>query len=474
MRKVFKNCRAMDKRCYDEYGLTEDILMEHAAGGMANYINTHLPDKESILIVCGSGNNGADGLVLARLMKFNVFSVKIYLPFGAKSPMAKLQLARVKKLKYIEIVDEICEADIIVDSLFGAGLNRALGEKNQDIVDAMNDLNGYKIACDIPTGIDENGKAFSSVFDADTTITMGARKESLYTDEFKDSVGIIHRIDLGIRYNHYTRGVPVDSYLLDMDDLELPTRDFSQSTHKGDFGHAVIFAGDMSGAGIMSAMAASRFGAGLTTVVSLDKYSIPIYLMNKETPPATSSAMAIGMGLGSALDEAYVEKHIVDSRLPIVLDADSFYRDDILAILKQKEREIVLTPHPKEFATLWKHLTNEDISVSDIQSDRFAIVRRFSALYPHVTLLLKGANMLIVNEGEMYINPLGSTKLSKGGSGDVLSGLVVALLAQGYSAIDAAIQGSLAFAKASNAYKGASYSMLATDIIEQISLLEGE
>ncbi len=463
----------MDRRCYDEYGLTEDILMEHAASGMANYINTNLPDRHSILIVCGSGNNGADGLALARLMKFNLSSVKVYMPLGVKSPMAKLQLSRVEKLKYIEIVDEVCEADIIVDAIFGAGLNRDLDMRCQDIVDAMNDLNGYKIACDIPTGIDENGKASSVVFDAETTITMGARKESLYTDEFKDSVGDVVRTDLGIRYNQYTKGMPVDSYLLDIDDLELPTRDFSKSTHKGSFGHAVVFSGDMSGASIMSGMAASRFGAGLTTLVGIDSRYIPVYIMGADIPPATSTAFAIGMGLGNSLSIEYIAEHIVDSRLPVVLDADSFYRDELLSILSQKEREIVLTPHPKEFVTLWKHLTDEDITVEDIQSDRFKIVRRFSQLYPHVTLLLKGANMLIANEREIYINPLGSTKLSKGGSGDVLSGLIVALLAQGYSGVDATIQGSLAFAKASRDYKGASYSMLATDIIDQIELLEG-
>ena len=155
-----------------------------------------------------------------------------------------------------------------------------------------------------------------------------------------------------------------------------------------------------------------------------------------------------------------------------MLDADSFLSEEILAILSQKEREVVITPHPKEFVSLWKILTGEELTVSQVQSNRFKIVRMFNAQYPHVTLLLKGANTLIMQEEKMYINPLGCAKLSKGGSGDVLSGLIVSLLAQGYSAIDAAIQASLALVTAANHYKGASYAMLPTDIIKQIALLE--
>jgi len=121
---------------------------------------------------------------------------------------------------------------------------------------------------------------------------------------------------------------------------------------------------------------------------------------------------------------------------------------------------------------MWKILTGEVFSVEEIQNRRFDMVRMFNTKYPHVTLLLKGANTLIMQEKQLYINPLGCSKLSKGGSGDVLSGLIVALLAQGYTGIDAAIQGSLALVMAANNYQGASYAMLPTDIIKQITLLE--
>jgi len=462
----------MDRRCYEVYGLTEDILMEHAAEGMESYIRHHLKEANSILIVAGPGSNGADGIALARLMQFAFSSVKLYLPFGVSTTMGKLQLERVRKLDYVEIVEGVCEADIIVDALFGAGLSRPLDEVSQEIIGSMNNLNGFKLACDIPTGIDEGGRIATEVFAADVTITMGARKESLYSDAVKDIVGEIIRVDLGLRYNYYTKDMPVSSYLLDREDMELPSRDFSQVTHKGSFGHAVVFCGEKEGAGIIAGMAASSFGAGLTTLVSHEKITLPAHLMHASDLPSSATAMAIGMGLGGHLDSDFLSRTVVGSHLPVVLDADSFYHQDLLGILEQKEREIIVTPHPKEFTVLWEAVTGEKMTTAQVQADRFGTAMAFSARYPHVTLLLKGANMLIVQEGKVHINPFGSAKLSKGGSGDVLSGLIVALLAQGYSGIDAVIQGSLALTAAAERYSAATYAMLPEDLIMQVAQLE--
>jgi len=141
-------------------------------------------------------------------------------------------------------------------------------------------------------------------------------------------------------------------------------------------------------------------------------------------------------------------------------------------VLEQKDREIVITPHPKEFVVLWKILTGEQLTVTQVQNKRFEMVRKFNTKYPHITFLLKGANTLIMQEERLYINALGCSKLSKGGSGDVLSGLIVSLLAQGYTAIDAAIQGSLALVMAADQFEGSSYSMLPTDLVEEVGKLE--
>jgi len=471
MRKVFKDCYAMDRRCYDEYGLTEDILMEHAAKGIKKYIESHYPDARSILIVAGSGNNGADGITLARQLQYNIRSVKLYLPFNVHSPMAQKQLERTDKLDYIEIVEQLEPADIIVDALFGAGLNRPLNEAAQTLIDGMNDLDGIKIACDIPSGIDKAGRVESVAFDADVTITMGARTESLYADGVKDLVGEIVRVDLGIRYSQYTKDMPVSSYLLDREDLDLPDRDFAQNTHKGTFGHAAIFCGDKPGAGIIAGMAATRFGAGLTTLVVREPVTPPPYLMTTSEVPAGATALGIGMGLGRHFEAEFLRRNVIDSMVPVLLDADACDQADLLEVLQEKERTVVLTPHPREFTRLWAHCFDEQIEVEEVQERRFELVRRFSDAYPHATLLLKGANMLIINEKQLYINPHGTNRLSKGGSGDVLSGVIVALLAQGYSGIDAAIHGSLALARVAQEYQGADYAMLPTDLIEGLENL---
>jgi len=467
MQKVFKSCYTLDKRCYEIYGLTEDILMEHAARGMAEYIQNSFDKDSSVLIVSGVGNNGADGIVLARQLHGD-YDVKLVLPFGAKSEMAKLQKQRAEALG-VNIVKELEESDVIVDAIFGAGLNRDINDETQQILYKLNSFKGFKIACDIPTGVSENGLLVPMAFQADVTITMGALKESLYIDESKDFIGEIIRVDLGVSSQKYE--TQSNTFVLEATDMRLPSRTVL-STHKGNFGHAGIFCGEKEGAGIIAGMAASRFGVGLTTLVVHEKITAPPYLMHSTVVPKNATALAIGMGLGCHFEMEFLQKYVVQSHLPIVLDADSFYSDEILVILEQKDREIVITPHPKEFSSLWKKLTGEELTVSHIQQNRFETVRNFNAKYPHVTLLLKGANIFIMQEEKFYINPLGCSKLSKGGSGDVLSGLIVSLLAQGYTGINAAIQASLALAIAAKNYERASYSMLATDIVEEITLLE--
>ncbi len=466
MQKVYKECYALDKRCYEQYGLTEDILMEHAARGMAEYIRQNFEKQSMVLIVSGTGNNGADGTVVARQLHGD-YEVRLHLPFGVKSEMAKLQLKRSKKLG-VDVVDTFDDADVIVDALLGAGLNKLLEDEMIHIIQQLNSFQGYKIACDIPTGVSSEGH-MPIAFKADVTVTMGARKEALYLDENKDAVGKIVCVDLGVSSVMYE--TQAQTYVLEQSDLVLPSRT-KQNSHKGDFGHAAVFCGEKEGAGIIAGMASASFGAGLTTLVVHEQISPPPYLMYSTVVPDNASALAIGMGLGGYFESEFLQKYVLNSHLPIVLDADAFLSAELLAVLEQKDREIVITPHPKEFTIMWKILTDEEITVAEVQSRRFEMVRMFNAKYPHVTLLLKGANTLIMQEEQMYINPLGCSKLSKGGSGDVLSGLIVSLLAQGYTGVEAAIQGSLALVMAANNYRGATYAMLPTDIIRQISLLE--
>jgi hydroxyethylthiazole kinase-like uncharacterized protein yjeF len=244
-----------------------------------------------------------------------------------------------------------------------------------------------------------------------------------------------------------------------------------QSTHKGTFGHVALLCGEKEGAAVISAKAAMRFGVGLATLVIQDKVYTPPYLMQSTSLPINTTAIAVGMGLGSFFEESFLDKNIVSNLLPIVIDADALYSKQLLSILSQ-ERKIVVTPHPKEFISMWKILTNEEISIDELQKNRFEYVKKFSAHFPNVVLLLKGANTIISYKNEIYINPIGSPKLSKGGSGDVLSGLIVSLLAQGYDPLYSAVQGSLALTLGAKNYNGASYAMLPTDLIDEIGKLE--
>ncbi len=460
MQRVFKNCYDMDSKCYKEYGLSEDILMEHAAVYMEQFIRKNFNRGSKVLIVSGAGNNGADGIALARLL-YKDYDIKLYLPFKTKSQMANLQLNRAK-LVGIEPIDTLTDADIIVDALFGAGLNRELNSQSIEIVNRLNSLNGYKIACDIPTGLDIKGNPNPVAFFADTTITMGALKEALYSDFAKDYVGDILVANLGVARELYED--TSDVYLLDLNDYKPPVRELKNS-HKGSYGHVGIYCGQKSGAAIISAMSAIRFGAGLTTIIYHESVETPPYIMKSTTLPKNTTAIAIGMGLGNYFEDDILQKEVINSNIPIVLDADALYKKELLEIIKQ-DRKVVITPHPKEFSALYNILEGSKLSINDIQKNRFDIAKEFSLKYPNAILLLKGANTIVASNGKLYINPHGDNLLAKGGSGDILSGLIASLLAQGYSALDSAINGSLALCIASQRYKKPNYSLIPTDIIE--------
>jgi hydroxyethylthiazole kinase-like uncharacterized protein yjeF len=307
-------------------------------------------------------------------------------------------------------------------------------------------------------------------FFADVTITMGALKEALYSDMAKEYVGEVICVELGLSHEKYTEGFEAYSYLLEESDLKLPSRK-RRNTHKGNFGHLAVVAGEKEGASIMSGVAGLRFGAGLVTVVGEVMTPLPLELMQDIQLPYNKTAIALGMGFVDDFEYEIVED-ILECDAPILLDAGLFSNEIILEFLEQRDREIVLTPHPKEFVSLWNMTIDSPLNIAILQASRFEKVREFCSLYPHVTLLLKGSNMIIAQGEQFFVNPHGSSKLSKGGSGDVLSGLIGALLAQGESALDATINGSLALTAGAKAYDGSSYAMLPSDLIEEIAKLE--
>lgn len=461
MQKIFDEVNSLDKRCYEEFFLNEDILMEHAASSMCSYIEDIFEENKSVLIVSGSGNNGADGLVLARLLH-KKFDVNLYLASEPKSSMAKLQYKRVKTLN-IKEVNEIFQADIIVDCLFGTGLNKTLDEKYLNLIDTLNSYSSFKIACDIPSGINNFGQINSSTFQADVTITMGALKTSLFTDLAKDYVGEIIVSNLGVQREIYE--TQTNKFLLDENDMKLPFRN-KKDLNKGSFGHLNVILGSKKGAGIIASNAAFGFGVGLVSVVCNENVDLPYHIMQTQNISQNCTAIAIGMGLGK-YDENKI-KEILNKDVPKIIDADLFYDELILEVL---DKEVVLTPHPKEFISLLKLSGIADISVQELQNNRFLYVEKFSKKYPKTVLLLKGANVIIAQNEKLYVNSFGSAVLSKGGSGDVLSGLIGSLLAQGYKPLDAAISASLAHTLAAKNYKKNNYSLSPQDLIEEIKNL---
>ncbi len=463
MQKLFDEVGSLDRRCYEKYALSEDILMEHAAQGMADFIMKHYTKKCKIVVVCGSGNNGADGIALARLLH-GAYDVAIFYVKEPKSEMAKLQQKRAQSIG-VKTTIYLNDCDVVVDAVFGTGFNGKLDYEQKAVMQAVNDLKAYKIACDIPSGMRSDGKCDENTFVADVSLTMGALKKSLYSDMAKEYVGKIKVLDLGVSRSVYEGETPW--HLLDFEDMKLPHRT-QKDCHKGSFGHLALACGEKSGASILSASAALRFGAGLVTLVGFKEITVPYSIMCASSLPENTTALALGMGLGNEFSEVELRK-ILDNNLPLIADADIFYLPMLKSILERKD--VVITPHPKEFVTLLKELGLAEITVATLQADRFYYVELFCKAYPNVVLLLKGANVIIAKHERYYINPHGSAVLAKGGSGDVLSGLIGALLAQEYAPLEATISASLAHTQLAKNYTDSDFSLTPEDLIAGIGNL---
>lgn len=463
MQNLYVDVSSLDYRAVDKFALSEEIMMEHAAIAVERTIRERFVLGSSILIVCGSGNNGADGLALARLLEES-YDVIAHLPFGVSSPLAKLQL---KRLDALGIKSERLpkSADVIVDALFGSGLSRPLDSATVKILETLNTLQGFKIACDIPSGLHLDGSCDPHSFKAALTITMGALKRGMFSDHAKEIVGEIIVADLGIHHNHYE--IPSQWHLLEVSDLRLPLRT-TATAHKGTYGHVAVVCGEKAGAAVIAGSAALRFGAGLVTLLSNENVPLPYELMQSHSLPENTTAIALGMGMGSEFGDDELAD-LLDNSLPLVLDADIFTHPLFLDLLKRPN--IVLTPHPKEFTQILRVCEIADIDTATLQKDRFNYAQKFCDTFPNTVLVLKGSNVLIARNKDFFINPHGTVNLAKGGSGDVLSGLIAALLAQGYDPLKSALQGSLAHAIASQKFTKNNYAMTPLDLIESITTL---
>ncbi|WQW39307.1 NAD(P)H-hydrate dehydratase [Helicobacter pylori] len=464
MLSVYEKVNALDKRAIEELLLSEDILMENAAMALERAVLQNASLGAKVIILCGSGDNGGDGYALARRLvgrfKTLVFEMKL-----AKSPMCQLQKERAKKVGVVIKAwgekNEDLECDVLIDCVVGSAFKGEL-EPFLDF-ESLSQKARFKIACDIPSGIDSKGRVDKRAFKADTTISMGAIKSCLLSDRAKDYIGELKVGHLGFFNPIYE--IPTDTFLLEKSDLKLPLRD-KKNAHKGDYGHAHVLLGKHSGAGLLSALSALSFGSGVVSVQALEceitSNNKPLELVFCENFPNPLSAFALGMGLENIPKD--FNKWL--GLAPCVLDAGVFYHKEVLQAL---EKEVILTPHPKEFLSLLK-LVGINISMLELLDNKLEIARDFSQKYPKVVLLLKGANTLIAHQGRTFINILGSVALAKAGSGDVLAGLILSLLSQNYTPLDAAINASLAHALAGLEFKN-NYALTPLDLIEKIKRL---
>lgn len=471
MKAIYKNSGIAENEAKKRFCFPENLMMENAAAALEQQVLAQNP--EFLLILCGSGNNGGDGYALSRRIFGKVKNVLV-LAFGEpKTDESILQrkMSRAVGVKIIEIKSdekwnpkcifknfESEGKSLIVDCIYGTGFHGELSENIAQTLIWCNAQNSYRIACDIPSGIDKNGnietfcKENKIAFCADETVTMGALKIALFSDEAKDFVGALKTADLGISSQIFEKCAVPDAFLIEETDVKLPLR-AKKSVHKGNFGHAAVVLGEKGGAGIISGTAALRFGCGLVTLLKThlckENFLMSPELMISEKMAEKTTAVLVGSGLGRSAEAQEIVQDVLafvsNMQNPCaVFDADFFYCTNLNAIIEKlndlKNAKIVLTPHPKELCELVKSCKiAETVSFLDIVKNRFEYAKRFSEKFENITLIAKGANTYIFSGKESFVCDCGSAALAKAGSGDVLAGLCVSLLAQGYSAEDTAV-----------------------------------
>ncbi|EAI5467346.1 NAD(P)H-hydrate dehydratase [Campylobacter lari] len=448
MKVVFKDNISYEKELIEK-GLDEFLMMENAGIELANLIKKKSKNIKNakILFLLGAGGNGADGLVAIRHLK-KAFA--FVMPYKKNTMFIKQeQILKNIGFSFLKKEPKFKDFDIIVDCVFGSGLNKALDENLQRIFKKITKSKALKIACDIPSGLGQE-----LCFKADYTLCMGVIKEILLEDFAKEFVGKIKIANLGLK--PYIQNT--SSFLLEKKDLKLITKKIN--SNKGDFGHVYIVAN--KSAGTLAGLGALEFGAGLVSLVAKESFS-PL-IMLKDDIEGKINAAAIGMGL----DDLSILKDERLKNIPLILDANCFQSENLLSYLNRED--VVLTPHPKEFSMLLKLCFSEDVSVEEIQNKRFFYARKFSSKFQCV-LVLKGANPIITQKEKLFVANCGNEALAKGGSGDVLSGMIVALLGAKFNALEAAKNAVLAHALVAKNYKKNKISFDALKLIKGLKCL---
>jgi len=497
--------RQIDKKAIEGIGIPSIVLMENAGLQVANTIEEkYSPLREkSVYIFAGSGNNGGDGMVVARHLFNQKVKVKVFLLTEKKNikgdAATNLTIAEKMGIPMREITSpallkslerELEKADIVIDALLGTGAKGAPRGLMREVIILINKHSEHTVAIDIPTGIDaDKGKAQGKAIKAEYTVTFAYPKRGLYLYPGMDYAGEIEIADIGIPLG--LEEDKINSHLLTISDISKKLFFRKLSSHKGNFGHLLVIAGSpgMTGAASLTTLSALRVGAGLVTLgIPQDLNPIlEIKLTEVMTLPLPQSkektlgkegfekiknfsqkckAIAIGPGISPNRQTKQLIKMIINQLdIPLVIDADAInVLAGELSLLKKYKAPLVITPHPGEMGRLL------GTSVEEIQEDRIesavALAKKIGAI-----VVLKGARTVIADkEGNSWVNLTGNPGMATGGSGDVLTGIISGLLVQKLSCLEAAKTGVYLHGYAADlaVQQKGEISLIASDTLETI------
>ena len=481
---------ALDRNTIENIGVPGAVLMERAALAVAEHLAACYCDRV-VAIACGPGNNGGDGLALARILHLRGKEVCCWGPAGGYSGDALLEFHAAQKagVPFAPDIEAFAEAltgaTVAVDSLFGTGLARPLTGQWAECVRLMNACGCPVVAVDIPSGIDgATGRVLGEAVTAQSTVTFQYRKLGHCLHPGRALAGRLVVADIGIVD---APGLRADCAVLEEADAAFPPR--PMDSHKGDYGHVAVIAGSrgMLGAGALATRAALRGGAGLVTWLVPDSMlpaasALSLESMLRGLPDevgafaelavqpaidalAGKNAAVLGPGLSRGEGTIGFVKHILTGvRISMVIDADALFALADHPELTAGRRNVVLTPHPGEMARLMA-CEVADVTADPIGTAR-AAARRFGG-----TVVLKGSTTVITDGERVTLNLTGNPGMATGGSGDVLAGLTGALLAQGMPAFEAASRACFLHGAAGDraAARRGQAQMVAGDIVKCLS-----
>ena len=469
-------------------------LMERASGQIFNWLDSRMQGAQvPIHIFCGIGNNGGDGLALGRMLINHGYNVEVYIAnfTDKRSKCFLINYGRIKDVtkKWPKLMTgpgdfpEIHPDDIIVDALFGIGLTRSIEGWVKELVQYLNNSPAFKLSIDIPSGLSANGPVLDpeAVIRANHTLTFQTPKMAFFLPESGRFVPYFEALDIGLDPQYLIETKPLASVVLKQE-AKSYYKQRGKYSHKGDYGH-LLMAGGMPGkmgAMVLSATAALRTGCGLLTAhipkcgLDILQTAVPEAMAQVDTDADVISeipidwdptTLVVGMGMGTASKTADALQTLLQKLdRPIVLDADAL---NIIAENKKMLDHVpdgsILTPHPGELKRLVGEWTDDYDKIGRVQE----LVNEHNLI-----VLIKGANTLIVAPGLIKINSTGNPGMATAGSGDVLSGMLGSLLAQGYDPIIAAIMGVYLHGSAGNfaANELGFEALTASEISERISM----